>query len=212
MNFIIENDIRPIPANHTICIKGIVTVECASPALLRHDLMEAKEKFVSVQVNACLLPGEHITVPIPMELRDQKELAIEPHTAQVSSFFLPKIITPVDGFLEIPNETENIITIKKNTQAIKNRLVKEVEITPTKSPHLAEIPSLLSLQRCKKFSPKLPLTKSNPYPLNRSNLLRILLQTICQFLVLTYLDIMIRSEESVPLSLSTPKPDLLQSK
>ena len=74
-------------AKHQIGLKGIVTVECASPTLLRMDMMEAKERFVSIKENVSILPGDFCEVPIPMELREEKFISIEPNVSQTKAFF-----------------------------------------------------------------------------------------------------------------------------
>ena len=136
-NFHVENDVDPRMAKHTITIHGTMTVPCASPTLLSLDQLDSRERFVSVKKMVAFLPGDHISFPVPQDLMDHEELAIEPNLSQTSSFFSPQIVAIKDGMFQVPNDSQDIVSFKKNCQAIKVRSVSEVPDTiPIPSPHI----------------------------------------------------------------------------
>ena len=146
------NDISSRIAKGTITIKGSTTVLSTSPVINDLDQLESsinntsieyncndnpqsetdyRQRLIKISSNVSLPPNQPISFPIPSDYDNDSFVQVEPNLQQTSSFFNPCIIQASRGFFTINNETNDVVNIKKNCQAV---LVRRVTTSPpTKS-------------------------------------------------------------------------------
>ena len=139
-NFHVENNVSSNMYKNkvTITINGTIVIQGASPTLLSLDKLDCKERLVSTQAKVNILPGEEITFKVPNDIIDHTEFSVEPNLSQSKAFFEPCLVSSNNGLFKITNQSSEVLTLKKNCQAIKIRkMIVDPEIEPLPMPKLS---------------------------------------------------------------------------
>ena len=130
------NDIMPRMYDNTVIMKNSIIVQCASPAILKLDKLELKQKLVSVAKQVSVSPGDYIEIDVPPEFNDEEHLMVEPNINQCKPFFTSTITAPVNGKIHVENSSENVTVLKKNCKPFVIRRTKVLDLpSPIPKPY-----------------------------------------------------------------------------
>ena len=137
-NFLIENDISYRMAKGTIQIGPSCTVMSTSPTVLQLDKIETKQRLLKTSSALSLTPGDYTSLPLPNNFPPQCLVLIQPNLQQAPPFFKSNIVQAENGQVTVQNESQDVVTLRKNSQLITVQRVSESPLpslpAPTEEP------------------------------------------------------------------------------
>ena len=140
--FLTLNDIYVRTAKRLIYIgdKEVLHYDPGKPA--------QSTRIVRISSRTTLLPGQSVCIVVPKEMEGENELAIEPRLLAQSmkvgkssrSWLQPQIVSPNDNKVELVNESDYPVLLKKHEQVANISLVMTSDDEPLKSPILTDSP------------------------------------------------------------------------
>ena len=144
--FLTLNDIYVRPAKKTIHIgdKEIIKYESLQSSYSTNRNVNV---IIRVPSQTSLLPGEVLRLPLPTELHNIDEVAVEPRimtpsmkNEKLSSIWLkPTIAHPVDNNIELSNTSDSPVHLKKHEQIAHVRMIMSPESDPKITPESTNI-------------------------------------------------------------------------
>ena len=126
MPFLESNDVFVRYSTHTIYLGDCCTIKY-KPDRKKGKAMRTTAYVMKALRSACILPGEKISLPLPDEIKDEEEVAIEPRCISVkdttSTWLKCSITKPSNGRIDIVNSSNDPVMVNKHTQFCQIRPV-----------------------------------------------------------------------------------------
>lgn len=138
--FLEKHDIYVRPSTRTAYISDCCQYKYfgANPIKVKTNLYNPSILRVSSQ--SCVLPGESVSFPIPENLFNENEVAVEPRVmctpANTPNWLQSSIIPVKDGTISITNTTNDPVLLKRHAQILQVRPVTEAKTIPGPNPDL----------------------------------------------------------------------------
>ena len=111
--------------------------------MLQLDHIETKQRLLKTSSTISLTPGDYTSLPLPNNYPPQCLVLVQPNLQQAPPFFKSNIVQAENGHVSIKNESENVITFRKNSQPVTVQRVTETPIprlpSPTEEPQITPL-------------------------------------------------------------------------
>ncbi|KAK6194705.1 hypothetical protein SNE40_000288 [Patella caerulea] len=136
MPFLKQNNIVLDIPNDSIRIGNQVIQYYFSKAVASSAVVRRTDSFLlRANVSKVVYPGEYLELPTPTGFNTDSDMCIEPRCdSPFPSWPIPDISKSVGGFIRIPNETDKLISVKKNQHIAQLRHILCGDILPVEQP------------------------------------------------------------------------------
>ena len=126
MPFLKQNDVYVRYSENKIHLGDCCTVKYPS-VKQRVGSRRVVASVLRIPKRTCLLPGQKVSLPLPDEVKNEVEVALEPRCMSAkdttSSWLKCSITTPIDGYVDILNSSEDPVILEKHSQFCQVRPV-----------------------------------------------------------------------------------------